>query len=71
MLEIVNMGNSSYARGIAKFNRELLNVLYRQGQNKELLEIYSNYLSSQNQYATATGLTMMLNGEVSHDQVSR
>ena len=39
--------------------------------NKELLEIYSDYLISQNHYATATGLSAMLNGEVSHDQVSR
>lgn len=39
--------------------------------NKELLEIYSDYLISQNHYATATGLAAMLQGEVSHDQVSR
>lgn len=39
--------------------------------NKELLDIYTDYLISQNQYATATGLAAMLNGEISHDQVSR
>lgn len=39
--------------------------------NKELLDIYSDYLISQNQYATATGLAAMLDGEVSHDQISR
>jgi hypothetical protein len=39
--------------------------------NRELLEIYSDYLISQNHYATATGLSAMLNGEISHDQVSR
>src|SRR5689334_21082841 len=39
--------------------------------NMELLEIYSDYLISQNHYATATGLAAMLNGEVSHDQISR
>lgn len=39
--------------------------------NMELLEIYSDYLISQNHYATATGLAAMLNGEISHDQVSR
>lgn len=39
--------------------------------NKELLDIYSDYLISQNQYATATGLAAMLDGEISHDQVSR
>lgn len=37
---------------------------------KELLDIYSDYLLSQNQYATATGLAELLNGEISHDQVS-
>ncbi|MES2998855.1 MAG: transposase [Pseudomonadota bacterium] len=39
--------------------------------NKELLAIYSDYLISQTSYATATGLAAMLNGEISHDQVSR
>ena len=39
--------------------------------NMELLDIYSDYLISQSSYATATGLAAMLNGEVSHDQVSR
>lgn len=39
--------------------------------DKELLDIYSDYLISQGQYATATGLAAVLNGEVSHDQVSR
>lgn len=37
----------------------------------DLLDIYSDYLISQNQHATATGLAAMLNGEISHDQVSR
>ena len=37
----------------------------------DLLDIYSDYLISQNHYATATGLASMLDGEVSHDQVSR
>jgi hypothetical protein len=37
----------------------------------DLLDIYSDYLISQNHYATATGLAAMLDGEVSHDQVSR
>lgn len=39
--------------------------------NKELLDIYSDYLISQNHYATATGLAAILDGEVSHDQISR
>jgi hypothetical protein len=39
--------------------------------NKDLLDIYSDYLISQNQYATATGLAALRDGEVSHDQVSR
>lgn len=39
--------------------------------NMELLDIYSDYLISQNHYATETGLAATLDGEVSHDQVSR
>lgn len=36
-----------------------------------LLDIYTDYLISQNKYATATGLSDMLDGEISHHQVSR
>jgi hypothetical protein len=39
--------------------------------NKELLDIYSDYLISQGHHATATGLASLLDGEISHDQVSR
>ena len=39
--------------------------------NKKLLDLYSDYLISQGHYATATGLAFILDGEVSHDQVSR
>jgi hypothetical protein len=39
--------------------------------NKELLDIYTDYLISQSHYATATGLSTLLDGEVSHDQVTR
>ena len=39
--------------------------------NTELLDIYSDYLISQAQHATATGLAATLDGEISHDQVSR
>jgi hypothetical protein len=37
----------------------------------DLLDIYSDYLISQNHYATATGLAALLEGEISHDQISR
>lgn len=37
----------------------------------ELLDIYTDYLISQNKYATATGLSDMVDGAISHDQVSR
>lgn len=37
----------------------------------DLLDIYSYYLISQNHHATATGLSGMFDGEISHDQVSR
>ena len=39
--------------------------------NRQLLDYYSDYLISQNQLATATGLSALLDGEVSHDQVTR
>ena len=39
--------------------------------NKNILDIYSDYLISQNQYATATGLSKLLEGNISHDQVTR
>ena len=39
--------------------------------NKKILDIYSDYLIAQNQYATATGLSDLLEGEVSHDRISR
>lgn len=39
--------------------------------NTEFLDIYSDYLISQGQYATATGLAAVFDGEISHDQVSR
>lgn len=37
----------------------------------QMLDIYTDYLISQNQYATATGLSAMVDGALSHDQVSR
>ena len=37
----------------------------------DLLDIYSDYLISQNSHATATGLAAIFDGEISHDQVSR
>lgn len=36
-----------------------------------LLDIYTDYLISQNKYATATGLSELLCGELSHDQITR
>lgn len=39
--------------------------------SKELLDIYTDYLICQNKYATATGLSDLMPGEVSHDQVTR
>jgi hypothetical protein len=39
--------------------------------NKERLELYSDYLLSTFGYATASGLSKMLNGQVSHDQITR
>jgi hypothetical protein len=39
--------------------------------NKDLLELYSDYLLSSFSHTTATGLSAMTGGEVSHDKVSR
>lgn len=37
----------------------------------EMLDIYSDYLIAQNQYATAVGLSDLLEGRMSHDKVTR
>ena len=37
----------------------------------DYIELYTDYLISGNGSATATGLSSMLDGEVSHDQVTR
>lgn len=39
--------------------------------NRDLLELYSDYLISAFGYTTATGLSKMTNGVVSHDKVTR
>lgn len=39
--------------------------------NKELLELYSDYLLSSFGATTATGLSAMLEGEVSHHRITR
>jgi len=39
--------------------------------NKERLELYTDYLLSTFGYATATGLSAMVTGQVSHDQITR
>ena len=36
-----------------------------------LLDLYTDYLIIQNKYATATGLSDMVSGDVSHDKVTR
>lgn len=39
--------------------------------DKQLLEIYTDYLMSSFSYTTATGLSMMVEVEISHDKVTR
>jgi hypothetical protein len=39
--------------------------------NKDLLELYSEYLLSSFSYTTASGLSRMSAGEVSHDKITR
>ena len=38
---------------------------------QDILDIYTDYLISQNQYATATGLSKLLDGQISHDKITR
>ena len=37
----------------------------------DMLDIYTDYLICQNKHATATGLSDMVDGEFSHDKVTR
>jgi len=39
--------------------------------DKQLLETYSDYLMSSFGYTTATGLSMLVEGEISHDKITR
>jgi hypothetical protein len=39
--------------------------------SKEILDIYRDYLICQNKYATSTGLSELMSGEVSHDKITR
>ena len=39
--------------------------------DQELLDIYSDYLIAQNQYATAVGISDLLEGRISHDRITR
>ena len=38
---------------------------------ENILDLYSDYLIFQNQYATATGLSQLLGGAISHDKITR
>ena len=38
---------------------------------EELLDIYTDYLISQQHHATATGLSLLLDGQISHDKITR
>ena len=37
---------------------------------ENMLDIYTDYLISQNKYATATGLSSLLDGQISHDRIT-
>jgi hypothetical protein len=37
----------------------------------EILDVYSDYLIAQSNQATATGLSKILDGDLSHDQITR
>ncbi|MBL4764703.1 MAG: transposase [Colwellia sp.] len=40
-------------------------------KNKEIFELYIDYLVTSFSYTTATGLSSLLDGDISHDQVTR
>ena len=37
----------------------------------KMLDLYSDYLIAQNQYATAIGLSDLLEGRISHDKITK
>lgn len=39
--------------------------------NRKLLDLYTDYLICQNHQATATGLSRLIDGEISHDKITR
>lgn len=46
-------------------------MVYSEAMKKEELELYTDYLISTSGYATATGLSSMVDGAISHDRVTR
>ena len=46
-------------------------LIFREIHHMDMLDIYTDYLICQNKYATATGLSDMVDGEFSHDKVTR
>ena len=40
-------------------------------KRENLIDLYTDFLIAQNHYATATGLSEMMDGEISHDQITR
>ena len=36
-----------------------------------MLDLYTDYLISQNKHATSTGLSSLLEGSISHDKITR
>jgi hypothetical protein len=53
------------------YNLAIKNCIDLIAMKEKILDIYTDYLISQNKYATATGLSEMLSGELSHDQITR
>ncbi|BBW93494.1 hypothetical protein PS1M3_35810 [Pseudoalteromonas sp. PS1M3] len=40
-------------------------------KNKQIFELYIDYLVTSFSYTTATGLSDLLGGDISHDQITR
>lgn len=52
-------------------NKDADNINKEEPINKDMLDLYSDYLISSFSYATATGMADMLNNGISHDKITR
>ena len=58
---------SSQIELISDLTKKKVKREYNRSMKTDYLELYTDYLISNNGYATATGLSSMMNNEVTHD----